>query len=165
MKNIPCQLPDPVEFPEKPYMHFRGKAAIPLVIIMASWFLAFAHYLAGIDQLWTLAILGFCLIYGIIPTKWYMQNVYRFFIGSFIGTLYISLLLYYIGWLFFFESGIYSSKILLMIVAIIVYFIIFSIELYQSLSKVSECKKMINLSILKTHNEGVFFQLEAGLID
>ena len=74
MKNIPCQLPDPVEFPEKPYMHFRGKAAIPLVIIMASWFLAFAHYLAGIDQLWTLAILGFCLIYGIIPTKWYSQS-------------------------------------------------------------------------------------------
>lgn len=61
MKKIPCQLPDPEKFPEKLYMHFAGKFGIPIIVVMASWFLAIAHYLVGISQLWTLIILGFFL--------------------------------------------------------------------------------------------------------
>ena len=111
MKNIPCQLPDPVEFPEKLYTHFGGKFGIPIITVMASWFLALAHYLTGISQLWTLAILGFFFIYAVIPTKWYMQNVYRFFISSFIGVLSTSLAFYYIGWVFFISIYIFSVKL------------------------------------------------------
>lgn len=99
MKNIPCQLPNPEKFPEKLYTHFKGKGVV-FFIVLLSGFLALAHYLVGISQFWTLGILGFFFIYAVIPTKWYMQNTYRFFIGSFIGVLSTSLVFYYIGWIF-----------------------------------------------------------------
>ncbi len=156
MKNMPCQLPDPVDFPEKLYMHFAGKLGIPIIVVMASWFLVFGHYLRNISQLWTIVILGFFFMYAIIPTKWYMQNVYQFFIGSFIGILCTSLLFYYIGWIFFMESGIYSSMKVIVISAVIVYLTVFLIELYHSGSKISICKVLIKKSIIKKDNEYIF---------
>lgn len=159
MKNIPCKLPDPIEFPEKLYMHFGGKLGIPIVVLMASWFLAFAHDLVDISQLWTLFILGFFFIYAVIPTKWYMQTVYRFLIGSFIGVLCTSLLFYYIGWLFFIESGVYSSLKLTMIGAIILYFTVFLLELYQCRGKINICKKLIKKSIEKISDAEFVFSI------
>ena len=129
MKKIPCQLPDPVEFPEKLYTHFQGKIAVCFIILL-SGFLALAHYLVGISQLWTLAILLCFFTYVAIPTKWYMQNTHRFFIGSFIGVISTSLVFYYIGWLFFISIGIKISMPMLVLIPIIIYFFIFSIELY-----------------------------------
>jgi len=159
LKNLPCELPDPIEFPEKLYMHFGGKFGIPIVVLMASWFLAFAHDLVGISQLWTLGILGFFFIYTVIPTKWYMQTVYRFLIGSFIGVLCTSLLFYYISWLFFIKSGVYSSVKLIMIGAIILYFTVFLLELYQSRGKINICKKLIKKSIEKINDDKFVFSI------
>ena len=147
MKNIQCQLPDPVAFPEKLYMHFKGKGVIPMIVIMASWFLAFAHYLNGISQLWTLAILGVFLIYAVIPTKWYMQNIYRFFIGSFIGVFFGSLLFYYIGWLFFISIDIDIPISMLVLSTIIIYIFVFSIELYQFRNKINVYQQLIKKAV------------------
>lgn len=147
MKNIQCQLPDPVAFPEKLYMHFKGKGVIPMIVIMASWFLAFAHYLNGISQLWTLVILGVFLIYAVIPTKWYMQNIYRFFIGSFIGIFFGSLLFYYIGWLFFISIDIDIPISMLVLSTIIIYIFVFSIELYQFRNKINVYQQLIKKAV------------------
>ncbi|WP_352310030.1 hypothetical protein [Psychrobacter sp. W2-37-MNA-CIBAN-0211] len=146
MKNIPCQLPDPVAFPEKLYMHFKGKIAV-FFIILLSGFLAFAHYLVGSSQLWTLTVLGFFFTYTMIPTKWYMQNVYRFFIGSFIGVLSTSLVFYYIGWLFFISIGIDIAMPMLVLSTIIIYISIFSIELYQFRNKIKVYRQLIEKSV------------------
>lgn len=159
MKNIPCQLPNPIEFPEKLYIHFGGKFGIPIIILILSWTLAFAHDLLNISQLWTLAILGFFFIYAIIPTKWYMQNIYRFFIGSFIGLLCTSFLFYYIGWLFFIESGIYSSVKIIVIGSTILYFAIFLVELYQSRNKINICKELISKSIKRINGTEFVFSI------
>ncbi|MFT5428603.1 MAG: hypothetical protein ACI8R1_001531 [Psychrobacter glaciei] len=158
MKNIQCQLPDPVAFPEKLYMHFKGKGVIPMIVIMASWFLAFAHYLNGISQLWTLAILGFFFIYAVIPTKWYMQNLYRFFIGSFIGIFFGSLLFYYIGWLFFISIDI--DILMLVPSTVIIYISIFSIELYQFRNKINIYQQLIEKSIIGVDDKTSVFSFD-----
>jgi hypothetical protein len=158
LKNIQCQLPDPVAFPEKLYMHFKGKGVIPMIVIMASWFLAFAHYLNGISQLWTLAILGFFFIYAVIPTKWYMQNLYRFFIGSFIGIFFGSLLFYYIGWLFFISIDI--DILMLVPSTVIIYISIFSIELYQFRNKINIYQQLIEKSIIGVDDKTSVFSFD-----
>jgi hypothetical protein len=158
LKNIQCQLPDPVAFPEKLYMHFKGKGVIPMIVIMASWFLAFAHYLNGISQLWTLAILGFFFIYAVIPTKWYMQNLYRFFIGSFIGIFFGSLLFYYIGWLFFISRDI--DILMLVPSTVIIYISIFSIELYQFRNKINIYQQLIEKSIIGVDDKTSVFSFD-----
>jgi hypothetical protein len=127
-------------------MHFKGKIAV-FFIILLSGFLAFAHYLVGISQLWTLTVLGFFFTYTMIPTKWYMQNVYRFFIGSFIGVLSTSLVFYYIGWLFFISIGIDIAMPMLVLSTIIIYISIFSIELYQFRNKIKVYRQLIEKSV------------------
>lgn len=139
-------------------MHFSGKFGIPIIVVMASWFLAIAHYLVGISQLWTLVILGFFFIYAVITTKWYMQNVYRFFIGSFIGVLSTSLLFYYIGWIFFISIGIKIP--ILVLSTIIIYIFIFSIELYQFRNRASVYQRLIEKSIIKADEEKPVFSFD-----
>lgn len=158
MKNIPCQLPNPKEFPEKLYMHFAGKIVVCFIILL-SGFLALAHYLIGISQMWTISILLIFFIYISIPTKWYMQTIYRFFIGSFIGVICTSLLLYYIGWLIFIESGIYPSVKWIAIGSLILYFSIFIIELYQSRYIIDVLKQSIIKSIAYKADSGSFFSI------
>ncbi|MBF0658442.1 hypothetical protein IPZ60_06790 [Psychrobacter sp. NG25] len=160
MKNIPCQLPDPVKFPEKLYMHFGGKFGIPIIVVMVSWFLALGHYLIGISQLWTLAILGFFFIYAVIPTKWYMQNVYRFFIGSFIGILSTSLVFYYIGWIFFIIIDIDISIPMLVVSTIIMYISIFSIESYQFRNKIDVYQQLIEKSVIGIDDKASIFSFD-----
>lgn len=165
MKNIPCQLPDPVEFPEKLYTHFGGKFGIPIITVMASWFLALAHYLTGISQLWTLAILGFFFIYAVIPTKWYMQNVYRFFISSFIGVLSTSLAFYYIGWVFFISIDIDIPILMLVLSTVIIYIFIFSIELYQFRNKIKLYQQLIEKSVTSINDKKYFFSFDIWITD
>ena len=162
MKNIPCKPPDPVEFPEKLYMHFKGKIAV-FFIILLSGFLALAHYLIGISQLWTLIILSFFFIYTIIPTKWYMQNVYRFFIGSFIGVLSTSLVFYYIGWLFFISIDIDIPTSMLVLSTMIIYISIFSIELYQFRNKTNIYQQLIGNSVTDIDDRTSVFSFDIWL--
>ena len=159
LKNIPCQLPDPVEFPEKLYTHFKGKIVV-FFIILLSGFLALAHYLIGISQLWTLIILSFFFIYTIIPTKWYMQNVYRFFIGSFIGVLSTSLVFYYIGWLFFISIDIDIPTSMLVLSTMIIYISIFSIELYQFRNKTNIYQQLIGKSVTNIDDRTSIFSFD-----
>lgn len=165
MKNIRCQLPDPVAFPEKLYMHFKGKGVIPMIVIMASWFLAIAHYLNGIIQIWTLAILGVFFIYAVIPTKWYMQNLYRFFIGSFIGIFFGSLLFYYIGWLFFISIDIDIPILILVPSTVIIYLFIFSIELYQFRNKIKLYQQLIEKSVIGVDDKTSVFSFDIWITD
>lgn len=159
LKNIPCQLPDPENFPEKLYIHFKGKGVV-FFIVFLSGFLALAHYLVGISQLWTSAILSCFFIYVAIPTKWYMQNTHRFFIGSFIGVISTSLVFYYVGWLFFICIGVKIPMLILVLSTIIIYISIFIIELYQFRNKTSEYQRLIEKSIKEVNEEKPVFSFD-----
>ena len=69
------------------------------------------------------------------------------------------LLFYYISWLFFIKSGVYSSVKLIMIGAIILYFTVFLLELYQSRGKINICKKLIKKSIEKINDDKFVFSI------
>ncbi|GAA0317382.1 hypothetical protein [Psychrobacter aestuarii] len=160
MKNMLCRLPDINEFPEKLYMHFIGKISIPAVVLIASWSLAFAHYLLEISQFWTVFILSFFLMYTVIPTTWYMYKTYRFFIGSFIGTLCTSLLFYYIGGVFLIETGFKISLKILAIVLIVFYFSLFFLDIYISYKNINIYKEIIKNSIKIDSNGSFVFMID-----
>lgn len=89
-----------------------------------------------------------------------MLNTYRFFIGSFIGVLSTSLVFYYIGLLFFISIGIKISMTILILSAIIIYVLIFIVELYQFRNKASVYQQLIKKSITNNNEKGHFFSFD-----
>lgn len=130
MKNIFCKQPNFEHFEYSAFYCFKAKGAIWLAIMMMILALPFAHYLLNIAQWWTAIIFIFLFTFVSIPYSWYMKNLYRYLISSLVGSLGLTMSLYYAGTLFLIYAGLNIPVTWIVVFAILFFIIINIVEVY-----------------------------------
>lgn len=92
---------------------------------------------------------GFFLVYCLVPIKWYLYNVYTYFISSLLGVFFPLIVTYYISSQFINASnhGFFKEKVFGMVFLLSIYVII--VEIHQTRKNIVLYKNYIKNSIDK----------------